>query len=118
MPRPLILMSAWQRPTLTGALAPTTIGAGELNFRVRDGNGCDLSAIVTRSGFIPSKLDNGIHEEECGLLLFVLSSSGSQRLMENNLPPSTCKHVSSEEHFPSSAKRSPPLFVLVKSSID
>jgi hypothetical protein len=41
-------LKAWQRPTLAGALAPTTIGAGELNFRVRDGNGCDLSAIVTR----------------------------------------------------------------------
>ena len=27
---------------------PTTIGAEELNFRVRDGNGCDLFAIVTR----------------------------------------------------------------------
>ena len=26
----------------------STIGAGELNYRVRDGNGCDLSAIVTR----------------------------------------------------------------------
>ena len=26
---------------------PTTIGAEELNFRVRDGNGCDLFAIVT-----------------------------------------------------------------------
>ena len=42
--------------------------------------------------------------------LFTLSSSGSQRLAENNLPPSTCKHVSSEEHFPFGAKRSPPLF--------
>jgi hypothetical protein len=41
-------LKAWQRPTLAGALAPTTIGAGELNFRVRDGNGCDLSAIVTK----------------------------------------------------------------------
>src|SRR5690606_9414331 len=40
--------------------APTTIGAEELNFRVRYGNGCDLFAIVTRlfEGFIPSKLDN------------------------------------------------------------
>ena len=28
--------------------APTTIGARELNFRVRYGNGCDLSAIITR----------------------------------------------------------------------
>ena len=27
---------------------PTTIGAEELNFRVRHGNGCDLFAIVTR----------------------------------------------------------------------
>ena len=39
---------------------PTTIGAEELNFRVRYGNGCDLFAIATRlyEGFIPSKLDN------------------------------------------------------------
>ena len=27
---------------------PTTIGAEELNCRVRDGNGCDLFAIATR----------------------------------------------------------------------
>ena len=27
---------------------PTTIGAEELNFRVRNGNGCDLFAIVTK----------------------------------------------------------------------
>ena len=27
---------------------PTTIGAKELNFRVRHGNGCDLFAIVTK----------------------------------------------------------------------
>ena len=27
---------------------PTTIGARELNFRVRYGNGCDLSAIITK----------------------------------------------------------------------
>ena len=27
---------------------PTTIGAEELNFRVRDGNGCDLFAFITR----------------------------------------------------------------------
>src|SRR3954449_4779662 len=41
---------------------PTTIGAKELNFRVRYGNGCDLFAIATRlyffRRFIPSKLDN------------------------------------------------------------
>ena len=27
---------------------PTTIGAEELNFRVRHGNGCDLFAIATK----------------------------------------------------------------------
>ncbi len=27
---------------------PTTIGAEKLNYRVRDGNGCDLLAITTR----------------------------------------------------------------------
>ena len=30
---------------------PTTIGAEELNYRVRDGNGCDLFAIVTELFF-------------------------------------------------------------------
>jgi hypothetical protein len=34
---------------------PTTIGAEELNFRVRDGNGCDLFAIGTRPVFSFSK---------------------------------------------------------------
>ncbi len=52
---------AWQRPTLTGGQPPTTIGAEELNFRVRYGNGCGLFAIITRHiklKDVPSKLDN------------------------------------------------------------
>jgi hypothetical protein len=50
LPAELILhyIIAWQRPTLTGGQPPTTIGAVELNFRVRNGNGCDLFAIVTK----------------------------------------------------------------------
>jgi hypothetical protein len=44
----LLRNNAWQRPTLTGGDPPTTIGAEELNFRVRHGNGCDLFAIITR----------------------------------------------------------------------
>ncbi len=49
LPAELILqINAWQRPTLTGGDPPTTIGAEELNFRVRYGNGCDLFAITTR----------------------------------------------------------------------
>ncbi len=38
-----------RRPTLPGRLRPSTIGAGGLNFRVRDGNGCDPSAIATET---------------------------------------------------------------------
>ena len=44
----IVFFYAWQRPTLTGAPAPTTIGAEKLNFRVRYGNGCDLLALITR----------------------------------------------------------------------
>ena len=36
-----------RRPTLPHSLPCSTIGAEELNFRVRDGNGCDLFAITT-----------------------------------------------------------------------
>ena len=46
------IITAWQRPTLTGTRVPTTIGAEKLNFRVRYGNGCDLLAIVTRLYFV------------------------------------------------------------------
>ena len=36
-----------QRPTLPGTGVPSTIGVGKLNFCVRDGNRCGLSAITT-----------------------------------------------------------------------
>ena len=36
-----------QRPTLPGSLPPSTIGAGGLNCRVRDGNGCFPAAMAT-----------------------------------------------------------------------
>ena len=39
----------WQRPTLPRSLPRSTIGAKELNFRVRDGNGCDLFAITAEN---------------------------------------------------------------------
>ena len=39
---------ARQRPALAGGEPPTTIGAEELNYRVRDGNGCGLFAIAAR----------------------------------------------------------------------
>ena len=43
-----------QRPTLPGTGVPSTIGVGELNFCVRDGNRCGLSAIATRKLMILS----------------------------------------------------------------
>ena len=36
-----------QRPTFPGSFPPSIIGTTELNFRVRDGNGCDLCVITT-----------------------------------------------------------------------
>ena len=46
---------------------PTTIGAEELNFRVRDGNGCDLFAIVTRpaSSFLKDNIYHTMLYDNC-----------------------------------------------------
>ncbi len=43
----LIIVELRRRPTLPGSLPPSTIGAGRLNFRVRDGNGCFPAAMAT-----------------------------------------------------------------------
>ncbi len=51
---------AQRRPTFTGGEPPTIIGAGELNYRVRHGNGCDLSAIVTEHIKVLSTFQNWI----------------------------------------------------------
>ena len=45
--RGLVLRLFRRRPTLPGGFPPSTIGAGGLNFRVRDGNGCDSAAMAT-----------------------------------------------------------------------
>ena len=47
-----------RRPTLPLSYPSSTIGAEELNFRVRNGNGCFLFAIATE------KLSLGIHTAE------------------------------------------------------
>ena len=46
-PKGLVQGEIRRRPTLPGSLLPSTIGAGGLNFRVRDGNGCDPTAMAT-----------------------------------------------------------------------
>ena len=38
-----------RRPTFPGSFPPSIISAKELNYCVRDGNRCILSAIITRS---------------------------------------------------------------------
>ena len=44
-----------RRPTLPGGYPPSTIGADRLNFRVRDGYGCDSVALATGNlAHIPS----------------------------------------------------------------
>ena len=45
---------SWRRPIFPKGCPLSIFGAGELNFRVRDGNGCGLSASVTR---IPARED-------------------------------------------------------------
>jgi hypothetical protein len=44
-----------RRPTLPQGCPCSTIGPGELNFRVRDGNGCDLSGIAARKNWRNAK---------------------------------------------------------------
>lgn len=50
------LVVAWQRPTLPGPCGPSTIGAGGLNGRVRDGYVWNPSAIATKHEFAPQIL--------------------------------------------------------------
>ena len=44
---PFYLSYSRQRPTFPQSHPCSIIGAGGLNYRVRDGNGCDPSAVVT-----------------------------------------------------------------------
>ena len=57
-PLPVVKGAGWyeegfrRRPTLPHSFPCSTIGAEELNFRVRDGNGCCLFAIATEKSYI------------------------------------------------------------------
>ena len=57
-----------QRPTLPGEFPPSTIGAGRLNFRVRNGNGCGPAAIATRDQDavdIVARTSAEVHNDVC-----------------------------------------------------
>jgi hypothetical protein len=47
--RGLLCNMSRRRPTLPPRLQGSTIGAGGLNFRVRNGTGCDPSAMATET---------------------------------------------------------------------
>ncbi len=49
----------WRRPIFPKGCPLSIFGAGELNFRVRDGNGCGLSASVTRVSCVWTCLGSG-----------------------------------------------------------
>jgi hypothetical protein len=51
---------AWQRPTLPGPFGPSTIGAGGLNGRVRDGYAWNPSAIATKHASVKQTLPREI----------------------------------------------------------
>ena len=44
-----LLSKCRRRPTLPGPFGPSTIGAGGLNFRVRNGNGWNPAAMATET---------------------------------------------------------------------
>ena len=48
-----------RRPTLPGRIQPSTIGAGGLNFRVRNGNGCISAAKATETSCSAGKPRSG-----------------------------------------------------------
>jgi hypothetical protein len=61
-----------RRPTLPGGLPPSTIGAGGLNCRVRNGNGCVPAAMATGSSVSLGWCLRVLHSEHERWLLHVV----------------------------------------------
>ena len=67
-----------RRPIFPGSFPPSIFGTGELNFRVRDGNGWDLTVINTGSYFFLCGKKKVSKKETA--FLFLLSSSRRKKL--------------------------------------
>ena len=84
-----LLSKCRRRPTLPGPFGPSTIGAGGLNFRVRNGNGWFPAAITTGTPVSTRLLEHSIANTYA-----VLDSSPSPRPIStgrlNTLP---CLHL-------------------------
>ena len=48
-------------PIFPGRLQPSIVGASELNFRVRDGNGWTLAAISTNYSVVRRSFHQAVH---------------------------------------------------------
>ena len=73
-----------QRPTLPGSLPPSTISAEELNFRVRNGNGWILFAIITGYLLLDCQLNNAKNLVFTLTLFFLLLLRSSPRPISIN----------------------------------
>ena len=75
---PLLFFEIRRRPTLPGTLVPSTIGAGGLNFRVRNGYGCGPTAITTEIYWPLLKFCGAYCQEE--FLKISIASTNKQQL--------------------------------------
>ena len=79
-----------QRPTLPGGLPPSTISAEELNFRVRNGNGWILFAIITGYLLLDCQLNNAknlVHLTHFSSFCFLRSSPRPISINQLNVSP-------------------------------
>jgi hypothetical protein len=74
-----------RRPTLPGGLPPSTIGDDELNYRVRNGNGCDFVSMATET-LTPTALHK---RGEPGVVISeTFNNSISEHEQKENIKPS------------------------------
>ena len=66
-----VIQKTRRRPTLPRGFPRSTIGSGGLNFRVRDGNGCDPSDIATGKASLHTKGRNSTSAERCAVSISV-----------------------------------------------
>ena len=73
-----------RRPIFPGGCPPSIFGAGELNFRVRDGNGWNLSASVTGTNLQMSTCPRGAASGACRRMeATIVVDTGGQAALPN-----------------------------------
>ena len=82
-----------QRPTLPHSFPCSTIGAEELNFRVRDGNGCCLSAIATEKSFMQTSAQFGMSNFSSIYLCQLFCGQAARLISTSKLNTLLCLHT-------------------------